>query len=79
MGTKMSHMTRRGPKQGGVLFEKMLANEISLVDSYKKTSSKCCIDSLRPLDLPGLVRERIRFQKIPGRLICIPYFLMNPN
>src|SRR6202521_518632 len=36
------------PKQGSVLFESTLANVISLVDSYKRTSSKCCIDPLRP-------------------------------
>ena len=37
------------------LFESTLANEISLVDSYKKTSSKCCNDPLRPPDLSGLI------------------------
>ena len=31
-----------------VLFELTPANEISLLDSYKKTLSKCCNDPLRP-------------------------------
>jgi hypothetical protein len=30
------------------LFELTPANEISFLDSYKKTLSKCCIDPLRP-------------------------------
>jgi hypothetical protein len=38
--------TQSEPKQGSVLFESTLANEITLVDSYKKASSKCCIDRL---------------------------------
>ena len=38
--------TQSEPKQGSVLFESTLAYEISLLDSYKKTSSKCCIDRL---------------------------------
>src|SRR5579864_9365346 len=46
--------TQSEPKQGSVLFESMLANEISLVDSYKKSSSKCCIDPLRPPDFTGV-------------------------
>ena len=40
--------TQSEPKQGFVLFELTPANEISLVDSYTKTLSKCCIDPLRP-------------------------------
>jgi hypothetical protein len=31
-----------------VLFELTPANEISFLDSYKKTLSKCCIDPSRP-------------------------------
>jgi hypothetical protein len=36
------------PKQGFVSFESTPTNEISPVDSYKTTLSKCCIDPLRP-------------------------------
>jgi hypothetical protein len=38
--------TQSEPKQGSVPLESTLANEISLVDSYKKTLIKCCNDSL---------------------------------
>jgi hypothetical protein len=41
------------PKQGSVLFESKLANEITFVDSFKKTSNKCCIDRLSWRDLSG--------------------------
>jgi hypothetical protein len=36
------------------LFELRPANEISSLDSYKKTLSKRCVDPLRPPDLLGL-------------------------
>jgi len=49
--TDLYGSTQSEPKQGFVWFESAPANEISLVDSYKKTLSKCCIDTLRP---PGL-------------------------
>jgi len=42
------------PKQGSVLLESKLANEISFVDSFEKASSKCCIDRLSWHDLSGL-------------------------
>jgi hypothetical protein len=45
--------TQSEPKQGSVPFESTLANEITLVDSYKKTSSKCCNDPLRPPRFSG--------------------------
>jgi hypothetical protein len=39
------------PKQGFVSFESTPTNEISPVDSYKRTLSTCCVDPLRPPDL----------------------------
>jgi hypothetical protein len=39
----------------------MLATEISIVDAFKKTSSKCCIDSLRPPRLSGCGKEILGF------------------
>ena len=46
------------------------ANEISLVDSSKKTLSKCCVDPLRPPpflkwdEKAGLRRDAIRSQRL---------------
>jgi hypothetical protein len=37
------------------LFELRPANEISFLDSYKKTLSKCYVDPLRPPDFSGPV------------------------
>jgi hypothetical protein len=45
------------------LFELTPANEISFLDSYKKTLSKCCIDSLRP---PDFSRDLARVLAIGG-------------
>jgi hypothetical protein len=39
------------------LFELKPANEISFLDSYKKTLSKCCVDPLRPPRLSGAERQ----------------------
>jgi len=50
-------------KQDSVLFESALANEISLVDTYKKTSSKCCVDPLNP---PRLSCELLPNTLSPG-------------
>jgi hypothetical protein len=35
------------------LFELTPANEISFLDSYRKTLSKCCVDPLRPPHFSG--------------------------
>jgi hypothetical protein len=37
-----------------VLIALMPANEINHLDPYESTLGKCCIDPLRPPDLPGL-------------------------
>jgi len=53
------------------LFELKPANEISFLDSYKKTLSKCCVDPLRPPDLSGVgaychspARQKLRLESL---------------
>ena len=45
--------TQSESKRGFILIELTPANEISLVDSYTKTLSKCCVDPLKPPRLSG--------------------------
>ena len=54
-----------------VLFELTQANEISILDSYKKTFSMCCNDLLRPPDFPGLGAKSLGTIWRIGWMACI--------
>ena len=46
------------PKPGFVLRELLPASEISLVNSYKKLFSRCCVDPMRPPRFSGAIFVR---------------------
>jgi hypothetical protein len=52
-----------------VLSELAPANEISFLDSYKKTLSKCCNDPLRPPRLSGLGHQNPRWARCAGKFV----------